>query len=232
MSRPPPRPPAPTARSPPSSASATGCPTRSCCSSACSCIVGVLSTVLQLVGTSVTIPGADEETAVRGLFTGEGLAWLTVNLGANFIGFPPLVTVVTILLAVTVAERTGLLAAAIRASLGSAPRWLLPYAVGLRRRERLGHGRRRLHRRATAGRDGLQGRRAAPDRRSRGRVRRRRRGLLHLDARHQPRRPLRRHHQRRHRRACPTPAPPVTPVSNLWFNIAVRRSSWPSSPAS
>lgn len=93
-------------------------------------IVGVLSTVLQLVGTSVTIPGADEETAVRGLFTGEGMAWLTVNLGANFIGFPPLVTVVTILLAVTVAERTGLLAAAIRGSLGSAPRWLLPYAVG------------------------------------------------------------------------------------------------------
>lgn len=93
-------------------------------------LVGIISTGLQLAGTSVTIPGADEETAVRGLFTGEGLAWLTVNLGPNFIGFPPLVTVVTILLAVTVAERTGLLAAAIRASLGSAPRWLLPYAVG------------------------------------------------------------------------------------------------------
>lgn len=93
-------------------------------------LVGVISTALQVAGTSVTIPGAEEETVVRGLFTGEGLAWLTVNLGANFIGFPPLVTVVTILLAVTVAERTGLLSAAIRASLGSAPRWLLPYAVG------------------------------------------------------------------------------------------------------
>lgn len=93
-------------------------------------LVGVVSTVLQLLGTAVTIPGADDETVVRGLFTGEGLTWLTVNLGANFIEFPPLVTVVTILLAVTVAERTGLLAAAIRASLGSAPRWLLPYAVG------------------------------------------------------------------------------------------------------
>lgn len=93
--------------------------------------VGALSTALQLAGTSVTIPGTDEPTAVRGLFTGEGMTWLTVNLGANFIGFPPLVTVVTILLAVTVAERTGMLAAAIRASLGSAPRWLLPYAVGL-----------------------------------------------------------------------------------------------------
>jgi aminobenzoyl-glutamate transport protein len=93
-------------------------------------LVGVISTALQVAGVAVTIPGTDEETAVRGLFTGEGLTWLTVNLGANFIGFPPLVTVVTILLAVTVAERTGLLAAAIRASLASAPRWLLPYAVG------------------------------------------------------------------------------------------------------
>lgn len=94
-------------------------------------LVGVISTALQLAGTSVTIPGTDEPTAVRGLFTGEGLTWLTVNLGANFIGFPPLVTVVTILLAVTVAERTGMLGATIRVSLGSAPRWLLPYAVGL-----------------------------------------------------------------------------------------------------
>lgn len=94
-------------------------------------VVGVVSTILQLLDVSVTIPGTDEPTAVRGLFTGEGLSWLTVNLGPNFIEFPPLVTVVTILLAVTVAERTGLLAALIRVSLGSAPRWLLPYAVGL-----------------------------------------------------------------------------------------------------
>lgn len=94
-------------------------------------VVGVLSTALAVGGTSVTIPGAEEPTVVRGLFTGEGMTWLTTNLGANFIQFPPLLTVVTILLAVTVAERTGLLAAVIRISLGSAPRWLLPYAVGL-----------------------------------------------------------------------------------------------------
>ena len=93
-------------------------------------LVGVISTALAAAGTSVTIPGSDEPTVVRGLFTGEGLTWLTVNLGANFIGFPPLVTVVTILLAVTVAERTGMLGATIRVALGSAPRWLLPYAVG------------------------------------------------------------------------------------------------------
>jgi len=39
--------------------------------------------------------------------------------------------VLTILLAVMVAERTGLLGAGVRLLLGSAPRWLLPYAVGL-----------------------------------------------------------------------------------------------------
>ena len=93
--------------------------------------VGVVSTGLQLGDVSVTIPGTDEPTEVRGLFTGQGLTWLTVNLGSNFIGFPPLLTVVTILLAVTVSERTGMLGALIRVTLGSAPRWLLPYAVGL-----------------------------------------------------------------------------------------------------
>ncbi len=93
--------------------------------------VGVVSTALQLADVSVTIPGTDEPTAVRGLFTGAGLTWFTVNLGPNFIGFPPLVTVVTILLAVTVSERTGMLGALIRVTLGSSPRWLLPYAVGL-----------------------------------------------------------------------------------------------------
>ena len=44
-------------------------------------LVGVISTALELAGTTVTIPGTDEPTAVRGLFTGEGLTWLTVNLG-------------------------------------------------------------------------------------------------------------------------------------------------------
>ena len=94
-------------------------------------VVGAISTAMALAGTQVTVPGAEEPVVVRGLFTGQGLTWLTANLGENFIGFPPLATVLTILLAVTVAERTGLLGAGVRLLLGSAPRWLLPYAVGL-----------------------------------------------------------------------------------------------------
>jgi len=45
----------------------------------------------------------------QGVVTGEGLARFTSNLGADFIGFPPLVTVVTIPLAIGIAEKTGFL---------------------------------------------------------------------------------------------------------------------------
>lgn len=91
---------------------------------------GVISTVMALQGLSVSVPGSDEVTEIRGLFTGEGLTWLTENLGKNYIGFPPLVTVLPILLAVGIAEKTGLLQVMVRAIFSSAPPWLLPYVVG------------------------------------------------------------------------------------------------------
>lgn len=93
-------------------------------------VVALVSTFMALAGVTVRIPGAEEVTEIRGLFTPEGLTWFTANIGVNYIGFPPLVTVLTIWLAVGVAEKTGLLAAGVRAVFGSAPRWALPYAVG------------------------------------------------------------------------------------------------------
>ncbi|ROP43771.1 AbgT family transporter [Pseudokineococcus lusitanus] len=94
-------------------------------------LVALVSTAAALADVQVTVPGADEPVVVRGLFTGEGLTWLTTNLGANFIGFPPLLTVLTILLAVGVAERSGLLGAVVRLAFHSAPPWALPYVVGV-----------------------------------------------------------------------------------------------------
>ncbi len=93
-------------------------------------ITGLISTAMAMAGVSVTIPGADETVTIKGLFTGEGLSWLTTTMGENYIGFPPLATVLPILLAVGVAEKSGMLAAAVRVAFGSSPRWLLPYAVG------------------------------------------------------------------------------------------------------
>jgi len=93
-------------------------------------LIALVSTLGAVLGVSVTVPGSDDAVPVRGLLTGEGLTWLTTNLGANFINFPPLLTVLTILLAVGVAERSGLLSAIIRQMFHSAPPWALPYVVG------------------------------------------------------------------------------------------------------
>lgn len=94
-------------------------------------ITGVASTVMAWMGIAVQVPGSDEVSEVNGLFTGEGLAWLTTTMAENYIGFPPLLTVLPILLAVGVAERSGMLSALIRQLFGSARPAVLPYAVGV-----------------------------------------------------------------------------------------------------
>ncbi|WP_434590287.1 AbgT family transporter [Brevibacterium sp. 1718] len=93
-------------------------------------ITGLVSTAMAMAEVTVAIPGGDETIAIKGLFTGEGLSWLTTTMGENYIGFPPLATVLPILLAVGVAEKSGMLAAAVRIAFGKSPKWLLPYAVG------------------------------------------------------------------------------------------------------
>ncbi|MDI3406261.1 AbgT family transporter [Streptomyces cavernicola] len=92
-------------------------------------IIGTVSTVLAAYGATVTVPGENETLAVKGLFTGEGVRWLLENFIPNFTGFPSLGTVLLMMAAVGVAEKTGLLETAVRASIARAPKRLLPYLV-------------------------------------------------------------------------------------------------------
>lgn len=94
-------------------------------------LTGVLSTIFAWMDITFQVPGSDETQRVHGLFTGEGLAWFTTTMGENYIGFPPLVTVLPILLGVGIAERSGMLSALIRKLFGSARKGILPYAVGV-----------------------------------------------------------------------------------------------------
>lgn len=93
-------------------------------------LLAVVSTAMAAAGLAVRVPGAEESTEIKGAFSSEGIAFLFSGLGPNFVNFPPLQTVVVIMLGVGLAERTGLLTTLIRASFGRAPRWLLPYVVG------------------------------------------------------------------------------------------------------
>jgi aminobenzoyl-glutamate transport protein len=94
-------------------------------------VIAVVSTVMATFEIVVELPDSEEPTRVQGFFSADGIAWLTTSFVTNFIEFPPLGVVLTILLAVGVAQRTGLLAAVIRRSFGRAPRWALPYVVGI-----------------------------------------------------------------------------------------------------
>ena len=94
-------------------------------------ITALASSLMAWNGVTVQIPGSDETTHIHGLFTREGAAWFTTTLGENYIGFPPLVPVLPILLAVGVAEQSGMLSALIRKTFGSSKPWVLPYAVGV-----------------------------------------------------------------------------------------------------
>jgi aminobenzoyl-glutamate transport protein len=92
-------------------------------------IVAVASTALDLAGASATVPGSGQATQVHGLLTGAGLTWFLTSFVENFMLFPPLGNVIVMLLAIGVAERSGLLKAAVTAMFSRAPRWLLPYVV-------------------------------------------------------------------------------------------------------
>lgn len=94
-------------------------------------ITGIISTAMAWAGAEVQVPGSDDIRRIKGLFTKEGLAWFTVNIGENYVGFPPLAYVLPIILAVGIAERSGMLSALIRSLFGSANTVVLPYAVGI-----------------------------------------------------------------------------------------------------
>ncbi|WP_370291089.1 AbgT family transporter [Nocardioides sp.] len=90
---------------------------------------GVLSAVLAANDVTVQLPGAEKPTVVRNILSIEGLQHLLTTLVPNFIGFPPLGVVLTVLLGVGVAERTGLLRTAVAASLSRVPARWMPLAV-------------------------------------------------------------------------------------------------------
>lgn len=92
-------------------------------------IVVVLSAVLAAAGTSVVSPQDGSVVAVRSLLSGDGLAMAVSSAVDNFAEFPPMATIVVVILGVAVAERSGLLAAAMRAGVSRVPASLVVFAV-------------------------------------------------------------------------------------------------------
>lgn len=92
-------------------------------------VVG-LSWVFSRMGVSVIHPATGQTVPVINLLSIEGLHRMLLNVVPNFVGFPPLGTVLVCLVGIAVAERSGLVTAGLRLIVLAAPRrWLTAIVV-------------------------------------------------------------------------------------------------------
>lgn len=92
-------------------------------------VVILLSWIASLFGASVQEPGSGEEVAVQNMLSDDGVAFIFTSMVTNFVEFPPLGLVITILLGIGLAQQVGLIGALMRKIVVSAPRSLVTYAV-------------------------------------------------------------------------------------------------------
>jgi aminobenzoyl-glutamate transport protein len=92
--------------------------------------VVILSAIFSGIGLSVEDPINDGETiAVKNLLSSEGILYLFESAVTNFTNFAPLGTVLVTMLGIGIAERSGLISAALRGLVTSVPRTLMTAAL-------------------------------------------------------------------------------------------------------
>jgi aminobenzoyl-glutamate transport protein len=93
-------------------------------------LIVLLSWVFSKMGVTAIHPVTGQEIVVVNLLNLEGLHRMITSVVPNFIGFPPLGTVLACLVGIAVAERSGLITAALRLIvLAAPPRWLTPLVI-------------------------------------------------------------------------------------------------------
>lgn len=92
-------------------------------------ILGIASAIMAAAGVMVVSPSDGEEVAVRNLFSGDGVAMAFSTAIDNFASFPPVATIVVVIMGVAVAERTGFLAAAMKVGVSRVPASWVVFAV-------------------------------------------------------------------------------------------------------
>lgn len=92
-------------------------------------ILAVCSLILSFAGAGVKDPGTGDWTPVNNLLSGEGIA-MAVNTALDaYETFPPLITIMVVIMGVALAERTGLLSTAMKVSIARVPAGLIVFTV-------------------------------------------------------------------------------------------------------
>ncbi len=90
-------------------------------------LVIIASGIFSALGTAVPHPDPEEEglIEVQSLMNAEGIQYMFESAVSNFVGFAPLGTVLVTMLGIGIAERSGLITAALRALVMSVPKQLI-----------------------------------------------------------------------------------------------------------
>jgi aminobenzoyl-glutamate transport protein len=94
-----------------------------------SAILAVASAILAAADVSVVSPVDGETVTVENLLSGDGLAMAISTAIPNFAAFPPMATIVIVIMGVAVAERTGFLTAAMKVGVSRVPAAWVVFAV-------------------------------------------------------------------------------------------------------
>ncbi|MFC4076659.1 AbgT family transporter [Salinithrix halophila] len=91
--------------------------------------VFVVSWVGSLLGLAVVHPGTEKEIAIKSLISSDGLHYILESMVTNFTEFKPLGLVLVMMLGIGLANKVGLLEAAIKRTLTHTPKSVITYAV-------------------------------------------------------------------------------------------------------
>jgi len=92
-------------------------------------ILAVASAIMAGLDVTVVSPSDGEKVAVQNLLSGDGVAMALSTAITNFATFPPMATIVVVIMGVAVAERTGFLAAAMKVGVSRVPASWVVFAV-------------------------------------------------------------------------------------------------------
>lgn len=92
-------------------------------------VVMLASWVASAIGAAVTHPGSGDTIRAVSLFSSENIQRLFVEMPETFASFPPLGLVLLVMIGIGVADKTGLIAAALKSFVSSVPNSLLTASV-------------------------------------------------------------------------------------------------------
>lgn len=94
-------------------------------------IVALVSALCASLGAATVNPANGERIEVKSVLSGEGAVMILTDTIKNFVNFPPLGLIITVMLGIGLAERVGLMTTFMRSMVSSAPRWAVTVVVVL-----------------------------------------------------------------------------------------------------